>query len=305
MTWYDELDKWTADYLPDMPYEREVPLSRYTSFRIGGPARRMAFPQNGEQLILLLSQARDLSARPFVLGNGTNVLVRDGGLRGLTIVLGEPMSGVRIEGRRVTAQAGALLSRVGREAQRAGLQGMAALSGIPGSVGGAAAMNAGAYGSEMKDVLTRVLALENGQPVWLDADALALSYRDSLILRHGLIVLAAEFELQGGDPDAIQAEMADYAARRREKQPLNMPSAGSTFKRPAGHFAGALIEGAGLKGYRVGGAQVSELHAGFVVNAGGATARDVLALMDDVRRIVFEQTGVTLEPEVRVIGEDG
>ena len=139
----------------------------------------------------------------------------------------------------------------------------------------------------------------------LDADALALSYRDSLILRHGLIVLAAEFELQGGDPDAIQAEMADYAARRREKQPLNMPSAGSTFKRPAGHFAGALIEGAGLKGYRVGGAQVSELHAGFVVNAGGATARDVLALMDDVRRIVFEQTGVTLEPEVRVIGEDG
>ena len=233
------------------------------------------------------------------------VLVRDGGLRGLTIVLGEPMSGVRIEGRRVTAQSGALLSRVGREAQRAGLQGMAALSGIPGSVGGAAAMNAGAYGSEMKDVLTRVLALENGQPVWLDADALALSYRDSLILRHGLIVLAAEFELQGGDPDVIQAEMADYAARRREKQPLNMPSAGSTFKRPAGHFAGALIEGAGLKGYRVGGAQVSELHAGFVVNAGGATARDVLALMDDVRRIVFEQTGVTLEPEVRVIGEDG
>ena len=292
----------------DLPAERLLlgePMSRHTSFRIGGAADALFLPATAEELTRAIAAAEDTGAPWRVLGNGTNVLVRDGGLRGLTIVLGEPMSGVRIEGRRVTAQAGALLSRVGREAQRAGLQGMAALSGIPGSVGGAAAMNAGAYGSEMKDVLTRVLALENGQPVWLDADALALSYRDSLILRHGLIVLAAEFELQGGDPDVIQAEMADYAARRREKQPLNMPSAGSTFKRPAGHFAGALIEGAGLKGYRVGGAQVSELHAGFVVNAGGATARDVLALMDDVRRIVFEQTGVTLEPEVRVIGEDG
>ncbi|MDD7368005.1 MAG: UDP-N-acetylmuramate dehydrogenase [Clostridiales bacterium] len=292
----------------DLPAERLLlgePMSRHTSFRIGGAADALFLPATAEELTRAIAAAEETGAPWRVLGNGTNVLVRDGGLRGLTIVLGEPMSGVRIEGRRVTAQAGALLSRVGREAQRAGLQGMAALSGIPGSVGGAAAMNAGAYGSEMKDVLTRVLALENGQPVWLDADALALSYRDSLILRHGLIVLAAEFELQGGDPDVIQAEMADYAARRREKQPLNMPSAGSTFKRPAGHFAGALIEGAGLKGYRVGGAQVSELHAGFVVNAGGATARDVLALMDDVRRIVFEQTGVTLEPEVRVIGEDG
>lgn len=292
----------------DLPAERLLlgePMSRHTSFRIGGAADALFLPATAEELTRAIAAAEETGAPWRVLGNGTNVLVRDGGLRGLTIVLGEPMSGVRIEGRRVTAQAGALLSRVGREAQRAGLQGMAALSGIPGSVGGAAAMNAGAYGSEMKDVLTRVLALENGQPVWLDTDALALSYRDSLILRHGLIVLAAEFELQGGDPDVIQAEMADYAARRREKQPLNMPSAGSTFKRPAGHFAGALIEGAGLKGYRVGGAQVSELHAGFVVNAGGATARDVLALMDDVRRIVFEQTGVTLEPEVRVIGEDG
>lgn len=292
----------------DLPAERLLlnePMSRHTSFRIGGAADALFLPATAEELTRAIAAAEDTGAPWRVLGNGTNVLVRDGGLRGLTIVLGEPMSGVHIEGRRVTVQAGALLSRVGREAQRAGLQGMAALSGIPGSVGGAAAMNAGAYGSEMKDVLARVLVLDDGQPVWMDAGALALSYRDSLILRHGLIVLAAEFELQSGDPDAIQAEMADYAARRREKQPLNMPSAGSTFKRPAGHFAGALIEGAGLKGYRVGGAQVSELHAGFVVNAGGATARDVLALMDDVRRIVFEQTGVTLEPEVRVIGEDG
>ena len=292
----------------DLPAERLLlnePMSRHTSFRIGGAADALFLPATAEELTRAIAAAEDTGAPWRVLGNGTNVLVRDGGLRGLTIALGEPMSDVRIEGRRIVAQAGALLSRVGREAQRAGLHGMEALSGIPGSVGGAAAMNAGAYGGEMKDVLTRVLALDNGQPVWIDADALALSYRDSLILRRGLIVLAAEFELQSGDPEAIQAEMADYAARRRAKQPLNMPSAGSTFKRPAGHFAGALIEGAGLKGYRVGGAQVSDLHAGFVVNAGGATARDVLALMDDVRRIVFEQTGVTLEPEVRVIGEEG
>ncbi len=291
-----------------LPAERLLlgePMSRHTSFRIGGAADALFLPATAEETAHAIAVAEEVGAPWRVLGNGTNVLVRDGGLRGLTILMGEPMSGVHIEGRRVTAQAGALLSRVGREAQRAGLHGMEALSGIPGSVGGAAAMNAGAYGSEMKDVLARVQVLENGAPVWLEADALELSYRNSMMLRRGLIVLAAEFELQSGDPDAIQTEMADYAARRREKQPLNMPSAGSTFKRPAGHFAGALIEGAGLKGYRVGGAQVSGLHAGFVVNAGGATARDVLALMDDVRRIVFEQTGVTLEPEVRVIGEEG
>ncbi len=292
----------------DLPAERLLlgePMSRHTSFRIGGAADALFLPATAEELTRAIAAAEETGAPWRVLGNGTNVLVRDGGLRGLTIVLGEPMSGVHIEGRRITAQAGALLSRVGREAQRAGLQGMAALSGIPGSVGGAAAMNAGAYGSEMKDVLVRALVLDGSEPVWMDAAALELSYRDSLVLRRRLIVLAAEFELQSGDSEAIQAEMADYAARRREKQPLNMPSAGSTFKRPAGHFAGALIEGAGLKGYRVGGAQVSELHAGFVVNAGGATARDVLALMDDVRRIVFEQTGVTLEPEVCIIGEEG
>ena len=292
----------------ELPTERlllDEPMSRHTSFRIGGAADALFMPATAEELTRAIAAAEESDAPWRVLGNGTNVLVRDGGLRGLTIVLGEPMSGVRIEGQRITAEAGALLSRVGREAQHAGLAGMAALSGIPGSVGGAAAMNAGAYGSEMKDVLARALVLQNGQAVWMDADALELSYRDSIVLRQGLIVLSVEFELKRGDPEAIQAEMADYALRRRTKQPLSMPSAGSTFKRPAGHFAGALIEGAGLKGYRVGGAQVSDMHAGFVVNAGGATARDVLALMDDVRRIVFEQTGVTLEPEVRVIGEEG
>lgn len=291
-----------------LPGERifaDEPMSRHTSFRIGGPADVLFLPASAQELLRAIEIVQEAGETWRVLGNGSNILVRDGGMRGLTIMLGEAMSAVTIEGTRVTAQAGALLSRVGREAQRASLTGMEALSGIPGSVGGAVAMNAGAYGSEMKDVLARVRVLDGAVDEWLDAAHLALSYRDSAVLRRGLIVLEAEFDLKEGETLAIQAAMSDYAARRREKQPLSRPSAGSTFKRPAGHFAGALIEAAGLKGYRVGGAQVSEMHAGFVVNAGGATARDVEALIDDVRRIVFEQSGVTLETEVRVMGEEG
>lgn len=291
--------------LPGERIFQDEPMSRHTSFRIGGPADVLFMPADARELALAIETAHEAGQAWRVLGNGTNILVRDGGLRGLTIMLGEPMSAVTVEKTHIRAQAGALLSRVGREAQRASLSGMAALSGIPGSIGGAVAMNAGAYGSEMKDVLLRACVLEEGRAVWLEKDQLDLSYRNSAILRRGLIVLEAELRLQPGNADQIQADMADYSARRREKQPLSMPSAGSTFKRPAGHFAGALIEAAGLKGYRVGGAQVSTMHAGFVVNAGGATARDVQALMDDVRRIVFEQSGVTLEAEVRVIGEEG
>lgn len=291
--------------LPGERIFQDEPMSRHTSFRIGGPADVLFMPADSQELTAAIQAANRAGAEWRVLGNGTNILVRDGGLRGLTIMLGEPMSAVTVEGTHVRAQAGALLSRVGREAQRASLSGMAALSGIPGSIGGAVAMNAGAYGAEMKDVLLRARVLENGEAVWLENAQLDLSYRDSAVLRRGLIVLEAELSLAVGNADQIQAEMADYAARRRDKQPLSLPSAGSTFKRPVGHFAGALIEAAGLKGYRVGGAQVSTMHAGFVVNAGGATARDVQALMDDVRRIVFEQSGVALEAEVRVIGEEG
>ncbi|MBQ8955167.1 MAG: UDP-N-acetylmuramate dehydrogenase, partial [Clostridia bacterium] len=184
------------------------------------------------------------------------------------------------------------------------LSGLAFASGIPGSVGGAVAMNAGAYGGEMKDVLYRALVLDRDAALWKTAEELHLTYRNSDALRHGLIVLEAEFSLTPGNREAIMAEMDELARRRREKQPLHLPSAGSTFKRPEGHFAGALIEAAGLKGYRVGGAQVSELHAGFLVNAGGATAGDVLALIADVQARVLEDSGVMLEPEVRIIGEE-
>jgi len=289
------------------PAERvlvDEPMSRHTTFRIGGPADVLFLPASAEELITALRAARELGAPCFVMGNGSNLLVRDGGVRGLVIELGEPMSAVTVRGTTLRAQAGASLARLSREAQQASLAGLVFASGIPGSVGGAVAMNAGAYGGEIRDVLARALVLEGGEAAWRPAQALNLSYRDSDVLRKGLIVLEAEFELAPGDCNALLADMNELARRRREKQPLSLPSAGSTFKRPEGRFAGALIQEAGLKGYRVGGAQVSELHAGFVVNRGGATARDVLRLIADVQARVRENAGVTLEPEVRIIGED-
>ena len=280
------------------------PMSRHTTFRVGGPADVLFLPASGDELTAAMRAAEALGAPCFVMGNGSNLLVRDGGVRGLVIVIGEPMSAVEIKGTTLRAQAGASLSLVAKEAVNASLSGLVFASGIPGSVGGAVAMNAGAYGGEIKNVLSRALVLEQGRPVWKTAEALHMGYRNTDVLRDGLVVLEAEFGLAPGDRDALTAEMNELAHRRREKQPLHLPSAGSTFKRPEGHFAGALIEAAGLKGYRVGGAQVSELHAGFLVNAGGATADDVLRLIADVQARVLADSGVTLEPEVRIIGEE-
>ena len=288
------------------PAERvleDEPMSRHTTFRIGGPADALFFPANADELSRALRIAEELDEPCFVMGNGSNLLVRDGGLRGLVICVGEPMSAISVEGTTVRAQAGASLSRLAREALNAGLAGLVFASGIPGSVGGAVAMNAGAYGGEICNVLSRALVLDNGVAAWKSAEELHMGYRNSDVLRRGLIVLEAEFALSEGDRDALLAETNELARRRREKQPLNLPNAGSTFKRPEGHFAGALIQEAGLKGCRVGGAQVSELHAGFIVNAGGATARDVLDLIAHVRARVKETSGVDLEPEVRIIGE--
>lgn len=280
------------------------PMSRHTSFKIGGPADVLFFPESANELALARQAALDAGVNCTILGNGSNVLVKDGGIRGLTIIIGEPMSRISVEGTVIRAQAGALLTRVSREAQKAGLSGMTPLSGIPGSVGGAVAMNAGAYGGEIKDVLTGALVMDkNGDCVRKSGEELHLSYRNSDVLREGLIVLEAEFSLQRGDSEVILNEMNELARKRREKQPLHLPSAGSTFKRPEGYFAGALIQEAGLKGYAVGGAQVSELHAGFVVNTGSATAQDVLTLIGDVQKRVFDMSGVTLEPEVRILGE--
>ena len=299
------IDKLTAALralAPERLLENE-PMARHTTFRVGGPAERMFFTASAEELRAAVCAAREAGVPVQLVGNGSNLLVRDGGLKGLTIVLGEAFSQIRIEGNSLCAQAGALLSRVAAAAQAAGLAGLEFASGIPGTLGGGCAMNAGAYGGQLSDVLVSAQVLMDGEVRTLSRAEMEMGYRTTLPLRTGGAVLSACFALEKDDPEAILARMQDFNARRREKQPLNLPSAGSTFKRPEGHFAGALIEQCGLKGCNVGAAQVSEKHAGFIVNTGGATAADILALMAHVQRVVMEETGVALEPEVRILGE--
>lgn len=282
----------------------DEPMSRHTTFRVGGPADAFFMPENAAQVSSALDAARAANIPAVVIGNGSNLVVRDGGIRGLVIALGEGMSAVSREGDVVSAQAGASLARVSAFAQANGLAGLEFASGIPGTLGGGCAMNAGAYGGQLSDVLIDARVLLDGEERTLSRDALELGYRTSMPLRAGGVVLSARFALTPGDPEAIAAHMRELNARRREKQPLNYPSAGSVFKRPEGHFAGALIEQAGLKGRSVGGAQVSQKHAGFIVNAGDATASDILALIELVRREVEARSGVRLETEVRILGED-
>ena len=288
---------------PDRVLEN-APMSRYTTFRVGGLADALFLPASVEELQQALAAAKAQGIQVCLIGNGSNLIVRDGGIRGLVIVLGEPFSELRVEGTQVWAQAGARLSAVAAAAQRAGLAGLEFASGIPGTLGGGCAMNAGAYGGELKDVLLWADVLLDGELRRLSRDEMEMGYRSTMPLRRGAIVVSACFELRRDDPEAIQERMRDLANRRREKQPLNLPSAGSTFKRPEGHFAGALIEQCKLKGCRIGGAQVSEKHAGFIVNVGEATAADILELIEHVQRVVQAQTGVQLETEVRVLGEN-
>ena len=292
-----------AEFAPGRVLMNE-PMCRHTTFRVGGPADVMFFPQSSEELQRAMALARAQGADALVIGNGSNLVVRDGGVRGLVIVLGEHMARIGVEGACLRAQAGAMLARVSAAAQEAGLSGLEFASGIPGTLGGGCAMNAGAYGGQLSDVLSCAAVLLDGEVRTLSRDEMQMSYRSTLPLRVGGIVLEAAFELHADDPAEIMARMKDLNARRRDKQPLNLPSAGSTFKRPEGHFAGALIEGCGLKGARVGGAQVSEKHAGFIVNTGGATASDILGLIALVQRRVLAETGVALETEVRIVGED-
>lgn len=279
------------------------PMSRHTTFRVGGPAELMFMPACAEEVCAALKLAHEAGVPVQLVGNGSNLIVRDGGLKGLTVVLGEHFSEVRIEGNRLYAQAGALLSRVASAAQEAGLSGLEFASGIPGTLGGGCAMNAGAYGGQLSDVLVSAEVCLNGEVHTLSLEEMQMGYRTTRPLREGGVVLSACFELTPDDHEAISARMKDLNARRRDKQPLNMPSAGSTFKRPEGHFAGALIEGCKLKGCSIGGAQVSEKHAGFIVNTGSATAADILALIAHVQHVVKKETGVDLEPEVKVMGE--
>lgn len=304
MQWYECLDEKIRDYLPDMTVERDVPMSRHTSFRIGGPARRMAFPESREQLVILLGLAEECGVQPFLLGRGTNLLVSDRGLDTLVIKTAERMTSIRrLDDVTLEADAGVLLSRLAVYAQQAGLAGLEFAHGIPGSLGGAVCMNAGAYGGEMKQVLrsAAVLFPEEGIRT-LSCEELNLSYRHSLLTEHPeAVVLYAEFEMTPGDPEAIRAAMRELMAKRKASQPLEWPSAGSTFKRPEGHFAGTLIDQCGLKGLTVGGAQVSEKHAGFLINRGGATFADMAELIRQVQQRVLEETGVTLEPEVKIV----
>ncbi|MBR5284943.1 MAG: UDP-N-acetylmuramate dehydrogenase [Clostridia bacterium] len=285
-------------------YKENEPLSAHTSFRIGGPARWLAEPENAEQLICLLSALREKDIRYFIKGNGSNLLAADEGFDGVVIELGNRFAEVRVEGSCIYAEAGALLSRIANAALDHGLTGLEFAHGIPGSLGGAVFMNAGAYGGEMKDVVCRVTYLDSDLKVCTMTGAEAeFIYRGSIFKQHrDWVILSAEMELHPGDAEQIRELMRDLAGRRRDKQPLEYPSAGSTFKRPEGYFAAKLIEDCGLKGLQVGGAQVSEKHSGFVINKGGATCSDVLALCSKVYDTVMERFGVPLEREIELLG---
>ena len=285
---------------PGLALRENEPMKAHCSFRIGGPAEVFAEPGSEEELCALWRYLRALGAPVTVIGNGTNLLVHDEGVRGVVVHLGERFSAISCENERIFACAGVTLSRLATEAKERGLAGLEFAHGIPGSLGGAVIMNAGAYGGEMKDVVTSVCYLnENGEigETWEPGFA----YRSSRFSARGELVLGAYLRLTPGDPEAIHARMMELWAKRSASQPLDRPSAGSTFKRPATGYAAAMIDAAGLKGARVGGAQVSEKHAGFVINTGGATFADVTALMALIQETVEKQFGVLLEPEVRIL----
>ena len=279
-------------------------LSKHTSFKIGGPAEIFAKPENNEQVSAITKYCKENDIPLLPLGKGSNVLVSDNGIDGVVMYFGNDFGKIEIiDENTIYCEAGAGLAALCNFALDNELSGLEFAYGIPGSVGGAVFMNAGAYGGQLSDVLRRVTAVTpTGDVVTMEAEELALGYRHSVFMENGCIVLEAELELKTGDPCAIRAAMTDYLTRRRDKQPLEYPSAGSFFKRPEGHFAGALIEQCGLKGFTVGGAAVSEKHAGFVINLGGATCADVLALGEAVSKTVKERFGVELEREVQLIG---
>ena len=281
----------------------EEPMSKHTTFRIGGNAD-VFVSTTMEQLPDIVKTAKNNHVPITIIGNGSNLLVGDKGIRGLVVSFGKEAEVLSVEGTKMTIGAGCLLSKAAAEAARRGLSGLEFASGIPGSLGGAIVMNAGAYGGEMKDVVvSSMVYTPEGEIKELTAEELEFSYRHSCIPEQNYIVLSATVQLQPKEERLIREEMADYRNRRIEKQPLEYPSAGSTFKRPEGYFAGKLIQDAGLRGYSVGGAQVSEKHCGFVINKGDASAADVLQLIQDVQDKVYEAFQVKLEPEVKMIGE--
>ena len=281
----------------------DEPMSRHTTFKIGGSADIFVVPKDENEVSKAIKFCKEEKIKYYLVGNGSNLLVGDNGLRGTVISFGKKFGEITLNGDIITAKAGALLSNVCRFACDNSLEGMEFAFGIPGSVGGAVFMNAGAYGGEMKDIVVSVRALfPNGEIRDITADEAGFGYRSSAFQKNGAVILSADFKLCRGDRTEIETKMNDILQRRRDKQPLEWPSAGSAFKRPQNGYAAELIDRCGLKGFTVGGAQVSEKHAGFVINRGEATCDDVLSLLDQVRDIVFEKTGIMLEAEIKRLG---
>ena len=283
----------------------DEPMSRHTTFRVGGPADFFVTPKAKEEVRDVIRICKEAGMPYYIIGNGSNLLVSDAGYRGVIVQIYKEMNEVKVEGDLVKAQAGALLSGIAAKALGAELSGFEFASGIPGTIGGACVMNAGAYGGEMKDVLESVTVLTGeGKIIELGRNELELGYRTSVIAKKGYIVLGAVLKLERGDGEKIKTYMDELKEKRVTKQPLEYPSAGSTFKRPEGYLAGKLIEDAGLRGFQVGGAQVSEKHCGFVINRDHATAADIMELMRQVQIRVKENSGVDLEPEVKRLGDE-
>ena len=283
--------------------EKDVPMKNHTSFKIGGCADYVAYPGSIDEIRAIKKLADEHNVPVTVVGNGSNLLVSDDGIEGVVIKISDAMSEVKVEGCEVFAEAGVLLSTLANRVEKYSLTGLEFASGIPGTLGGAVVMNAGAYGGEMKDVITSVgYMTKDGEVIEADAKECGFGYRKSIFSCGDKTVLYCRMSLKEGNRDEIRALMNELTQRRKDKQPLSLPSAGSTFKRPEGYFAGKLIEDSGLKGFRVGGAEVSRKHSGFVVNIDNATAKDVKNLIAEVQRIVFEKFGVNLEPELKFIG---
>lgn len=292
--------------LPRFQIAEEEPLAKHTSFKVGGPAELMVFPHTKQELSQVLKIAAGLGIRPKILGAGTNVLAPDEGLRGLVICLRDTFMGLNLlKPTGIEAMAGMSLAKTAMFAARNGLSGMECFHGIPGSVGGGIFMNAGAYGSDLKDVAARTEFMYlDGHCEWFEGEKQGFGYRKSAFQKLEGVIVRTQFALQPGKEDEIRSKIQELLDRRRASQPLDMPSAGSTFRRPEGHYAGPLIEEAGLKGLTVGGARVSEKHAGFIVNTGKATAADVLMLIEQVQKKVYENSGIKLEPEIRLWGQE-
>ena len=292
------------DIIDEKRIYTDEPMKKHTTFRVGGNADFFVIPKTVEEVKQTIMLCVEQDMPYYILGNGSNLLVGDKGYRGVVIQIYKEMNNIFVDGQKIKVQAGALLSKIGSVALEAGLTGFEFAAGIPGTMGGAVVMNAGAYGGEMKDVLEEVTVLtKEGEVLILSKEQLDMGYRTSVVAKKDYIVLKATIALELGDRDAIKARMDELKVQRTTKQPLEFPSAGSTFKRPEAYFAGKLIQDAGLRGFQVGGAQVSEKHCGFVINKGDATAADIVELMKQVSERVKEKFGVELEPEVKRLGE--